>query len=117
MHELQIATNIISIVEEEIRKAGKTEDIEFVHFIAGKMRAIIPESLQFSFDVLKRNKPFLASAELQISEIPIKIRCKNCKTEHTLDEPVFQCETCSSTEIEIISGDELYIDSIEFSDT
>jgi len=117
MHELQIATNIISIVEEEIRKSGKKEDIKFVYFVAGKMRAIIPESLQFSFDVMKRDKPFLIDAELKISEIPIKIRCKNCKAKHTLDEPVFRCETCSSMEIEIISGDELYIDSIEFSDT
>jgi len=116
MHELQIATNIISIVEEEICKAGKTEDVKYVYFIAGRMRAIIPETLQFSFDVQKKKHKQLENSKLLIEEIDIVIRCKDCENQQTINEPAFYCDNCNSTNIEIVTGNELYVDSIELNE-
>ena len=116
MHELQIATNIISIVEEEIRKAGKTENVKYVYFIAGRMRAIIPETLQFSFDVQKKKHKQLENSKLLIKEIDIVIKCRDCENQQTINEPAFYCDKCNSTNIEIINGNELYVDSIELNE-
>jgi hydrogenase nickel incorporation protein HypA/HybF len=116
MHELQIAQNIVKITEDEVRKSGLTQNVAAINLKIGKMHAVIHESLRFSFDVLKRERTQLEQAELVISEMPVKIRCRNCHKMQLITEPIFVCSDCSSTDIEIISGNELYIDSIEFKD-
>ena len=40
-------------------------------------------------------------------------RCKDCDTRWTIDEPVFTCTACESGSLEILSGRELDIVSIE----
>ena len=116
MHELQIAQSIVKITEDEVRQSGLTQSISAINLKIGKMHAVIQDSLRFSFDVLKRERAQLKQAELIISEIPVKIRCRTCHKTQLITEPIFICSDCSSTDIEIISGNELFIDSIEFMD-
>ena len=116
MHELQIAQNIITIVNEELVKNKRTEKVKDVIFVAGRMRAIIPETLTFSFDVQKEKHVQLSDARLSIREIDIVIQCRDCGEQHTIDEPTFHCEKCLSTNIEIKNGNELYVDSVELFD-
>ncbi len=116
MHELQIAKNIIAIVEEELLKAHILKPVDSVQVVCGKMRAIIPESLSFNFDVLKKNNLQLENSTLSIRETDVEFRCKNCRHRQNLDEPIFVCEKCSSSEIEVTSGNELFVDNIEFNE-
>ena len=116
MHELQIAQNIITIVNDELSKSRNKNAVDTVYFIAGRMRAIIPETLQFSFDVQKKNHRQLESSKLSVKEIDIVIKCKDCDHQQTILEPVFHCEKCLSANIEIVNGNELYVDSIELTD-
>jgi hydrogenase nickel incorporation protein HypA/HybF len=116
MHELQIAQNIVKITEDEVRKSGLTQNISAINLKIGKMHAVIHESLRFSFDVLKRTRIQLEQAELVISEMPVKIQCRTCHKTRLITEPIFICPNCSSADIEIISGNELFVDSIEFKD-
>jgi hydrogenase nickel incorporation protein HypA/HybF len=113
MHELTIAKNIISIVENELKTRNYQKNVKKVVFSAGKMNAIIPESLKFGFDVLKKNSPFLTQSELEITEIPIKIKCNNCDREMDISEPMFICDKCGSIDIEILSGKDMFVESIE----
>ena len=113
MHEMQIAQNIITIVEEELLKSGIGEPVKSVQVVCGKMRAIIPDSLRFNYDILKRKNDQLTESNLVISETEVAFRCKKCQHEQSLEEPIFFCEKCSSSEIEVISGNELYVDNIE----
>lgn len=113
MHELTIAQNIISIVEDELKSRNCHASVKKVIFSAGRMNAIIPESLKFGFDVLKKNSPFLMQSELEITEIPIKIRCNNCGREMDISEPMFICDKCGSIDIEILSGKDMFVESIE----
>ena len=116
MHELQIAHNIITIVNDELSKSENKNAVDTVYFMAGRMRAIIPETLEFSFDVQKRNHPQLKNSKLSIKEIDIVIKCKDCGHQQTISEPVFHCNNCLSTTIEIVNGNELYVDSIELNE-
>jgi hydrogenase nickel incorporation protein HypA/HybF len=43
-------------------------------------------------------------------------RCKDCHTQWTVTEPVFTCQACRSGAIDILSGRELDITSIEIED-
>ena len=43
-------------------------------------------------------------------------KCKDCGNEWTITEPVFKCTTCDSGSLEILSGRELDIESIEIAE-
>jgi hydrogenase nickel incorporation protein HypA/HybF len=60
----------------------------------GKLAAVVPDSLKFCFEVAAKNTP-LEGAILQIEEIPVTARCKNCGHFWTAIQPVFICEKCT----------------------
>lgn len=114
MHELTIARQIISIVEEEIGNHLQKGYVRSITFKTGKLNAIIPESLIFIFEAIKTDYSSLKDAHLIIEEIPLRIRCKNCGNDSAIEEPQFTCNRCKSPEIEIVSGSEMIVEKIDF---
>ena len=115
MHEMGIALEIIDIASASIPPSDVPVRVEKVNLKVGKMAAIVADSLRFCFEIAAKDGP-LAGAVLQIEEIPVRARCKQCDAEWTIHEPVFQCQQCGSGQIDIISGRELNIESIEIAD-
>jgi hydrogenase nickel incorporation protein HypA/HybF len=112
MHEMGIALQIIDITKASIPSDMTAPRVKKIHLSVGKLSAIVSESLKFCFDVAVQKTP-LEGAELVIREIPVTARCNDCGHEWTVDEPAFQCDRCNGTRIQLISGRELDIDSIE----
>ncbi|MBO8151552.1 MAG: hydrogenase maturation nickel metallochaperone HypA [Candidatus Marinimicrobia bacterium] len=113
MHELTIARNIIQIVENELKKKGNSAKVKKVSFKAGALNAIIPESLVFGFDILKKDSELLRDSELIVEEIPLKVKCRACGTESVLDGPFFFCSNCGSGDVEVVEGEEMFVESVE----
>jgi hydrogenase nickel incorporation protein HypA/HybF len=112
MHEMGIAMQIIDIAVASIPADLKNSQVKKINIKVGKLSAVVPESLQFCFQIAAQDTP-LRDAELNIEEIPLKIRCTDCGVEWIAHEPVFLCRKCSGKSIEMISGRELDITSIE----
>lgn len=115
MHEMGIAMQIADIAKASIPAGAGRVKVAKVNLKVGKLAAVVPESLRFCFEIVAQDTP-LAGAELDIEEVPIQARCKDCRREWTISEPVFSCPFCSSTSIELLSGRELDIHSIEIFD-
>ncbi len=115
MHEMGIALQIIEIASASIPKSDVPVRVEKVNLKVGKMAAIVSDSLRFCFDIAVKDS-LLSGAKLHIEEVPVRARCKECETEWTIHEPVFQCQQCRSGKLDIISGRELNIESIEIAD-
>ena len=112
MHEMGIALEIINIATASIPEDVKDARVARVNLMVGKLSAVVPDSLRFCFEVAGKDTA-LADAELVIEEIPVQIRCQACRTDWTADTPVFRCPTCDSGLVQIVSGRELDIRSIE----
>ncbi len=112
MHEMGIAMEIMNIAYDSIPKDIENPRIQIINLKIGKLAAVVPESLSFCFNIITKDSPF-AEAKLNIEEIPVKARCKDCNVEWIIEGPVFVCEKCNSGSIEILSGRELDIESIE----
>ena len=112
MHEMGIALQIVEIATNSLPADLGDARVAAVNLKIGKLAAVVPESLRFCFDVAVKDTP-LAGAKLVIDEVPIVANCKDCNTQWTIDEPVFICKTCQSGSLEILSGRELDIESIE----
>ena len=115
MHEMGIALQIIDIATASIPPDLKGRRIERVNLKIGKLAAVVPDSLRFCFNVAIKETP-LEGAELSIEELPVLARCQDCDNQWTIDGPAFSCETCSGGNLEILSGRELDIESIEVVD-
>ncbi|HCI55567.1 MAG TPA: hydrogenase maturation nickel metallochaperone HypA [Bacteroidales bacterium] len=111
MHELSIAENLSEIVIEVAEKE-KLSKVTRVNVSFGKMVQIIPEFFEKAFRAAVSGT-IANDAEINIEEVPVTIRCNNCNFEMTLDEYNFVCERCGSSDIDIVTGRELYVKSIE----
>jgi hydrogenase nickel incorporation protein HypA/HybF len=111
MHELRIAEDLASIVTETAGKENLSK-VTRVNICFGQMIQIVPEIFEFAFRETVRNS-VAGDAELNIEIIQVKMKCKHCGNDFQVTEKRFSCNICNSTDLEIISGKELFIKSIE----
>jgi hydrogenase nickel incorporation protein HypA/HybF len=108
MHEMALAEGILSVVLD----AAGEEPVRKVDLLVGTLQLVVPESLQFSFELVSDGTP-AENATVNIQEILARLRCKKCNVETVMNQPPFQCSQCGSSDIEVISGDEVLVDSVE----
>ncbi len=107
-----IATEIVRIVTESIPPDMIGCKVARVNLKVGKLAAVVPQSLRFCFDIVAKETP-VEGARLDIQEVAVIARCNDCDHSWEIGEPVFSCPKCQSSSIEMLSGRELDIDSIE----
>ena len=112
MHEMGIATEIIRIVSDSIPADLTDQKVVRINLKVGRMAAVVPQSLQFCFEVAAKDTP-AEGAELRIEEIAVSALCNTCQHQWQIEDPVFQCPQCDSGSIEMLTGRELDIESIE----
>jgi hydrogenase nickel incorporation protein HypA/HybF len=115
MHEMGVAMQIVEIAIASIPEDMPRARVDKVNLKVGRLSAIVADSLRFCFDIVIKDTP-LAGARLAIEEIPVRARCNDCGHEWTIAQPVFTCEKCTGGAIELLSGRELDIESIELAD-
>jgi len=111
MHELRIAEDLSSIVLETARNENLTR-VEKVNISFGQLIQIVPEIFEFAFREAVRNT-IAEDAALNIEIIKVKMNCAECGCNFHLNENLFRCCNCGSTDIKIINGKELFVKSIE----
>ncbi|MCF8301740.1 MAG: hydrogenase maturation nickel metallochaperone HypA [Bacteroidales bacterium] len=111
MHELAMVQNMFRIILE-VADQNQLQKITRVNFEVGKMQQIVPEYFEFAFEATKENT-IASEAQLSLSFIPITLKCKACNHEFTIADGAFICPKCQETDLELISGNELLIKSIE----
>jgi hydrogenase nickel incorporation protein HypA/HybF len=115
MHEMSLAMEILKIVQDSIPADLVDARVQRVNLRVGRMSAVVPDSLRFCFTVVS-DKTNVAGAELAIEEVAVEVRCGACGHQWLIDAPVFVCPQCSSGQVEMLSGRELDIVSIEIED-
>jgi len=111
MHELPVSISILSIVLQQAKTVQATR-IRQVNLTIGKLSGIVPEFIQLQFHLLSRDT-IAAGAKLSIHQPPAKLRCLNCDTIFSLDDQNWVCPNCCEREVEVVSGRECYVESME----
>jgi hydrogenase nickel incorporation protein HypA/HybF len=114
MHELGIIQNIFKVVEQTAID-NHLKKITKVYLKIGRFRQVVPEFLQFAFaNVVKGT--VAAGAELVIDIVPISGLCRACGKDFVIDadhDILLQCPNCGAVDLEIITGKEVVLDSVE----
>ena len=108
MHELSIAD---AIVATAVRHAGGRR-VTRVEVKVGRLRQVVPSALEFSFELVAQGTP-VEGAELQLEEVPVRVRCLVCAEESGRDEFPLSCRACGALDVEVIAGEELYVEELE----
>jgi hydrogenase nickel incorporation protein HypA/HybF len=112
MHEMGIACQIIDIAQASIPKHLVHKKVEQINIKIGKLAAVVPESLRFCFDIAAGETNF-AGTILNIEYVDVVAKCLDCGFRWTVEGPVFTCSQCKSGSLDVISGRELDIISID----
>jgi hydrogenase nickel incorporation protein HypA/HybF len=108
VHELSIASAIVATAERH----ANGNRVTAVHVRVGRLRQVVPDSLQFCFGMVARES-VCEGARLELEVIPAVLRCRACAHEWTIEEPPFWCPGCAGGDVSPVRGEELEVESIE----
>ncbi len=116
MHELSVMSNILDIVLEYAGKNGATR-VSKIYLVVGDLSDLVPEWMQTYFDFVSKDT-IADKAELHITRVPAVLKCRSCSFEFTLSREnwQFSCPSCSASDVELLSGREFTVESIEIND-
>lgn len=108
MHELSLSSAIVNTAVKHA--AGRP--VTVVSMRIGRLRQVVPETLQFYFEFVSRGT-LCEGARLEHELIAARLRCGGCEHEWEIELPVFHCPGCGGSQVEVASGDEFEVESIE----
>ncbi len=111
MHELSIVASLFEIVEEKAREQQAIKVVR-VCLKVGQLAGVVPEFLQTAFDSYKQDT-IAAGATLEITPVPLRVKCRKCQAVTERDDFVFTCSACGSTDLEVLEGTELLLDKLD----
>ena len=108
MHEMSLC----QAIAETVTTHAEGAEVRQVSVRIGYLRQVVPDSLLFSWEVLTMDTP-LAGCVLEIEHVPAVVLCRACDARTTLDMPVLACGACASPDVELVSGEEFLIVSMD----
>ena len=107
MHELALARGVLSAAV----KHADGRRVRAVDVTVGALRQVVGDSLAFHFEILARGTT-CEGARLHQRVTPARLRCE-CGHEWELEQPSFRCPRCGDGRADVITGEELRVESIE----
>lgn len=111
MHELAITQGIVNFALEEAARR-EAERVTALTVAVGALSGIVPDCIETYFSLVAEGT-LAEGAKLTFRRIPARVRCIDCKAESELLDFRLRCPACTSRSVELLSGREAYIESME----
>ncbi len=108
MHELALSSAIVNTVA----KHAEGRRVTTVNLRVGRLRQVIPETLEFYFEFVARDT-VCEGARLMQEVIDARLLCTPCACEWEIEIPAFRCPECGGSDVEIATGNEFQVESID----
>jgi hydrogenase nickel incorporation protein HypA/HybF len=109
MHELGLCASIVDAIEN---RAGE-RPVAKVRVRVGRLHHVHPEAFDQSFAIAAMGT-VAADAAAELVLLPVAARCTSCGAQWDGDEIPLACPECGAVEVEVVGGDELVLESIEY---
>jgi hydrogenase nickel incorporation protein HypA/HybF len=111
MHEQSIVESLLALaLENAVRE--NTAKIHKINVVIGELSGVVDESMEFYFNFLRQDT-IASEAVLVFKHVPARLRCRKCRKDFTAANMDFHCPHCQETQVDIIGGRELYLESLE----
>ena len=111
MHEISLLTSVVNKISK-LCEQNNWKRVLRVTLKVGHLRNVDPEVFAFAFSASTVGTT-MEDAEISIIEMPIILKCRVCNKNEDTEDSRFVCPNCGSTKVDIISGTEFIIESIE----
>jgi len=111
MHEFSLAENIFKVLKE-IKNKENVSRITKVNVKSGAMLHVVPETLSFAFDTIKKDTEFKETI-LNFEVEPLKLECRKCREVNIIERNNLVCPNCKSDDVEIKGSKDFVITSID----
>jgi hydrogenase nickel incorporation protein HypA/HybF len=108
VHELSLSSAIVNTVAKHADGRRVTE----VNLRVGRLRQVIPDTLEFYFEFVARDT-VCHGARLVQEVIEPSLHCRGCGHRWAIVIPAFRCPACAGSGVEILTGNEFEVESIE----
>src|SRR4051794_14982899 len=108
MHELSLSGAIVNTVT----KHADGRRVSVVSLRVGRLRQVVPDTLDFYFEFVARGT-VCEGARLELEVVPARLRCSACEHDWGIEIPAFRCPQCGSGAVEVASGNEFEVESID----
>jgi hydrogenase nickel incorporation protein HypA/HybF len=113
MHEVSLLEGTLDLAIGYAQAQGATE-IHRLTLRVGALSGVIPEALQFAFDIVIQGT-IAEKAELSIEKIPAICHCPTCQQNFQPIDWIYECPKCYRLCTEILQGRDLELVSLEVS--
>lgn len=110
MHELSIVISLIDLCEKNLKASGGNE-IEEVVIKVGRLSGVESHYLRDAYEVYKSGT-VCKNANLTIHEQSVVVECLECGFTSELTQNEFICPNCSSQNLKVIDGEDMYLMSL-----
>ena len=111
MHELAMVRGMYNVINEQIKKHDVKRVLQ-IRIVVGALTGVEDTTMKLCFEMYVQ-RTSLKGAELVIKRVPVKVRCRVCGNEYETGIPFSDCTVCGNKKMQILSGSELYIESLE----
>jgi hydrogenase nickel incorporation protein HypA/HybF len=111
MHELPVTESLLEIALRHASRVDATR-ITALNLVIGSLASIIDDSVQFYWDIVAKDS-IAEGAKLNFMRTPAEFHCLSCDQIYQPGPEIEPCPSCGSTKVQIISGQEFYMESIE----
>ena len=111
MYELSLTESVNNAILDLCARSG-WKRVRRIVLKVGGMRKANPELMSFAFSAVSKGTP-TEGALLSILSMPIIFRCRACGKDSDSESTAFLCPKCGSSDVELLSGLELSIESME----
>ncbi|MGA2246036.1 MAG: hydrogenase maturation nickel metallochaperone HypA [Verrucomicrobiota bacterium] len=111
MHEVAIMSEALRMAEDAAQSAGAKRILK-LRLRIGSLSGVVPEAMQFAFDVVS-NGTMAAGAALEIERVRPAGWCATCQAEFECMDFFNECPRCHNPSGELRRGQELDIASVE----
>ena len=113
MHEVSIMEEAVRMAVETAKASGASR-ILVLRLRVGALSGVVPEALQFAFDVVCHDT-MAGGASLELESVPAACWCPDCRAEFECADLLGECPRCHQPSGELRRGRELEIASVEIS--
>lgn len=111
MHELAVAQALVEQVDAVIRQ-HHAKSASLIRVRVGPLAGVVPDLLASAFPLAAAGSR-MQHAALEFAAAPIRVRCQTCGAETEAALNRLLCGACGDWHTQVISGDELLLESVE----
>ena len=108
MHELSLSGAVLNTAV----KHADGRRVRVISLRVGRLRQVVPDTLEFYFEFVARGT-LCEGARLEQEIVDACLACATCGNAWSIEIPAFRCPQCGGSHVEVSSGNEFEVESID----